>query len=467
MSRKPLLIIFITVFVDLLGFGIVLPLLPRYAEHFLPAEPAAVQSAGDSSSVESEPVPAFGEGVAMTRKHSRRSGMILGCLMASFSAMQFLFAPLWGMVSDRVGRRPVLLIGLAGSMVFYSLFALVTQWGNTGPILGLSPLIWLFVTRIGAGISGATIPTAQAYIADITDENSRGKGMAIIGAAFGIGFIFGPLLGSMFVSDDMTSAPSAAPGYVASALSGLAFLFGLTSLPESLKRDSTIRTKSHGWLKFGALLRVASHHTLGRIVLAIFMTTFAFGLFEMTLATLTKRIGVNDRVNFFVFSYIGLILTLAQGMLVRRLIPRLGELRMAMLGVVLMTVGMFLMGQMASGSFEQQGTDTAASDRAFWNLIAILPVVVVGFAATTPSLQAMLSLNSGGDEQGEVLGVGQSLSALARIVGPVVGLTLQEKNLAYPYWFGGALMGLGIVMVARLKNVIKGRSLDTPVVTGH
>lgn len=467
MSRKPLLIIFITVFVDLLGFGIVLPLLPRYAEHFLPETAAVVESVVGQAPGENQPVPDVGERIKTAGKHSRRSGLILGCLMASFSAMQFLFAPLWGMVSDRIGRRPVLLVGLAGSMVFYALFALVTQWGNAGPILGLSPLVWLFVTRIGAGISGATISTAQAYIADVTDEKSRGKGMAIIGAAFGIGFIFGPLLGSMFVADNLSSAPSAAPGYVASALSGLAFLFGLTSLPESLKRGESSAAKHHGWLKAGALLRVASHRTLGRILLAIFMTTFAFGMFETTLATLTKRIGVNDRVNFFVFSYIGLVLTLAQGLLVRRLIPRLGELRMAICGVVVMTIGLLLLGQVSAASVKQVAADTAGADRAFWNLIAILPVVVVGFSATTPSLQAMLSLNSGSDEQGEVLGVGQSLSALARIAGPMVGLTLQEGNPANPYWFGAALMALGVVMVARLKNVIKARAADGSAMPTH
>jgi MFS transporter, DHA1 family, tetracycline resistance protein len=526
-SRKPLLIIFVTVFIDLLGFGIVLPLLPRYAEHFMPVEIRAeaidaVQQFETPLGTPLEPKEAPQGQSPGTRTRSRQAGMILGCLMASFSAMQFLFAPLWGKLSDRIGRRPVLLVGLAGSTVFYALFALVTQWGNSGPIFGISPLVWLFVTRIGAGISGATIPTAQAYIADNTDEKSRGKGMAIIGAAFGIGFIFGPLLGSMFVPASIDAAPSAAPGYVAAVLSGIAFLYGLMSLPESLKRGSAVRSASHGWLRFGSLLRVLANRSLGPIVLAVFMTTFAFAQFETTLATLTKRIGVNDRNNFFVFAYIGLILTLAQGLLVRRLIPRLGELRMSVGGVILMTAGLFLMGQMASRSqalraatdriaslkidqlvqefeakhqrlpgnydefskeilepndvklwplpadhvysWDMAGKTLSVAERSssaispFWTLIVMLPVVVVGFAATTPALQSMLSLNTSDDEQGEVLGVGQSLSALARIAGPVVGLSLQEKHLAYPYWFGGVLMAFGVVMVMRLKTVIKSGS---------
>ena len=455
-SRKPLLIIFITVFVDLLGFGIVLPLLPGYAEHFLQVQ-SQVEETGESRSAD-ETKPAEiesdlqGHGRQIgTKKRNREDGLILGCLMASFSAMQFLFAPLWGMLSDRIGRRPVLLIGLAGSTLFYLLFALVTQWGNSGPIFGISPLVWLFVTRIGAGIAGATIPTAQAYIADCTDETTRGKGMAIIGAAFGIGFCFGPLLGSMFVPDTLNAPPSAAPGYVAAVLSGFAFLFGLMSLPESLKRDSAISAASHGWLKTGATWHVMTHRALGPIVLAIFLTTFAFAQFETTLAMLTKRLGVSYRGNFYVFSYIGLILTLAQGMLVRRLIPRLGEFRMALIGVVLMTIGLFLIGQ-------------TATTGSFWTLIAVLPVVVIGFSSTTPALQAMLSLNSRDDAQGEVLGVGQSLSSLARIAGPVVGLTLQARDLALPYWFAGFLMAGGIVMVFRLKSVIRAHASDQPTV---
>lgn len=445
MSRKPLLIIFVTVFVDLLGFGIVLPLLPRYAEHFLPAS-ARVESSEQHSSTPAADAPAeetfSAEGVATRIKLTREGGLILGCLMASFSAMQFLFAPLWGMISDRIGRRPVLLIGLAGSTFFYALFALVTQWGNSGPIMGLSPLVWLFITRIGAGIAGATIPTAQAYIADSTDETNRGKGMAIIGAAFGIGFTFGPLLGALFVPSDLNAAPSAAPGYVAAGLSALAFLYGLTSLPESLKRNSAAASSGHGWFKINAMFRVLFHRTLGPIILAVFLTTFAFGQFETTLAMLTKRFGVTDRGNFYVFAYIGLILTLAQGVLVRRLIPRLGEFRMALGGVAMMTVGLLLIGYTANvGSFGM--------------LILVLPVVVVGFSATTPSLQSMLSLSSGNDEQGEVLGIGQSISSLARIAGPVAGMTLQARGLALPYWFGAALMAVGIALVVQLKGITR------------
>ncbi len=404
MSRKPLLIIFITVFIDLLGFAIVLPLLPRYGRHF------------EATKFE------------------------LGLLMASFSAMQFLFAPLWGRLSDRIGRRPVLIVGLAGSTIFYTLFALVTQYGNAGPILGLSPLIWLFITRSGAGIAGATIPTAQAYIADSTDEKSRGKGMAIIGAAFGIGFTFGPLLGAWFVSNDAGGVPSPAPGYVAAALSALATLAAIVLLPESLTTDVASRP-ARKWFDAGAFSKAMSRPHVGLLLATIFLTTFAFAQFETTLSLLTKELGVGDQSNFYVFAYIGLILTLAQGMLVRRLLPKLGEFRMALIGTTLMMAGLGLIGVAA-----------ASTNGGMSLLWYVLPVCVVGFSCTTPSLNSLLSLNTRDDQQGEVLGVGQSVSSLARILGPIAGLSLLEYGRSLPYWMATGLMAVGLLMVFGLRS---------------
>ena len=160
--KASLLVIFLTVFIDLLGFGMVLPLLPIYAKD-------------------------FARQLDLSEGHTQ-VGLLIGLLMSSFSLMQFIFAPLWGRLSDRVGRRPVLMVGLAGSVVFYSLFGIATVYRSL-------PL--LFVSRIGAGIAGATISTAQAYIADATSLENRAKGMALIGAAFGLGFTFGPLFGSL------------------------------------------------------------------------------------------------------------------------------------------------------------------------------------------------------------------------------------------------------------------------------
>lgn len=398
-ARAPLLIIFVTVFIDLLGFGIVLPLLPRYGEH-------------------------FGAG-----------GFMLGLLMAAFSAMQFVFAPVWGRVSDRVGRRPILILGLAGSTASYALFGVATGLGQGGVMLGLGALAWLFITRIGAGIAGATIPTAQAYIADTTGKGERGKGMALIGAAFGIGFTFGPLLGAAFVSAEVGGPPSAAPGYVAAALSGLALLSAIFFLPESLRPDSAPAGRS--WFNLQSMREAVSRPAVGLVLLTMFLTTFAFAQFESTLSLLTLDLQLAARSNFYVFAYVGLILTLSQGILVRRLIPKLGEFRMSLIGTALMAVGLGLVGVV-------QLTDSRPL------LYAIMPISVVGFSALTPSLQSMLSLRSSAAEQGGILGLGQSMTALARILGPIAGITLFEIRGSYPYWTAAALMAAGILLILPL-----------------
>lgn len=401
-SRSGLMMIFVTVFIDLLGFGIVLPLLPRYGKAF------------------------------------DADGITLGLLMASFSAMQFLFAPLWGRVSDHVGRRPILMLGLGGSTVFYALFGYATEVGAEQKTwLGLGVIGWLFISRIGAGIAGATIPTAQAYIADVTGEHERGKGMALIGAAFGIGFTFGPLIGAFFVSDDIHAAPSPYPGYVAAALSGIAFLAAAFLLPESRIRGRAVEPH---WFALRRLTQAIQVPGIGTILLTMFLATFAFAQFESTLALLTKNLGLGDRDNFFVFAYTGFILTLSQGVLVRRLIPRVGEFRMALMGALLMAVGLLCVGW--AGLTGSRGL-----------LFGVLPVAVVGFSCLSPSLQAMLSLRTAESQQGGILGVGQSISALARIAGPAVGIPLFMQAPRMPYYSGAALMGLGLLFVFSLRSL--------------
>ncbi|MEZ6046991.1 MAG: MFS transporter [Planctomycetaceae bacterium] len=352
-GKASLMIIFITVFIDLLGFGIIMPLLPRYGNHFIKGD---------------------------------ESGFTLGLLMSSFSAMQFLFAPIWGRVSDRVGRRPILILGLAGSTISYALFGLATSWQPDTLVLGISPLAWLFITRIGAGIAGATISTSQAYIADVTDIKSRGKGMAMIGAAFGIGFTFGPLIGAAAVGDQVDAPPSSMPGYVASALSGMALLFAILRLPESLNPDS--RPTQRGWMNMGSLGSALTRPAIGQILLMIFLATLAFAQLESTMALLTEHFGLSPRANFYVFAYIGVLLMLSQGFLIRRLIPVLGEKKMAIIGVFLMVAGLIAIAAVAEyGTLNQ--------------MYLVLPLSIVGFAAFNPSIQSMLSLNSSEADQGD------------------------------------------------------------------
>lgn len=414
-SRGSLLIIFLVVFIDLLGFGIVLPLLARYGEHF------------------------------------QASGATLGLLMASFSAMQFLFAPLWGRISDRVGRRPILLMGLAASCTFYCLFGYVTDRKPDELLLGLTPLTWLFIARIGAGIAGATIPTAQAYIADTTDKKNRGKGMALIGAAFGLGFTLGPLLAIGFASNEKGAPPSPAAGYLASGLSALAFLAAIVKLPESLKPGEVDTAGRRKWLQMGTLQR-SLHNPIHRAtLLALFISITSFAQLESTLSLVTERLGMSERQNFYVFAYLGFMMLFFQGYFVRKLLPKVGEKRMAVGGGILLALGLAAIGITAGVAVDSSATIDGRM--ALIKLFAVAPISVAGFSALNPSLQSLISINTPADEQGEVLGVAQSLSALARIVGPLVGIPLlKQVGVQAPYWVATVGMLIAATFVAAIKQ---------------
>jgi len=386
--RGSLLVIFLTVFIDLLGFAMVLPLVPIYAEQFGTDE----------------------------------AGWTIGLLMSSFSIMQFLFAPLWGRLSDRIGRRPVLIIGLLGSTVFYTLFGLASVWKS---------LTWLFITRIGAGIAGATIPTAQAYIADTTTLQTRARGMALIGAAFGLGFTFGPLIGAFSLpSSDAAASPW--PGYAAGILSGIALLLAIELLPESLRPGN--KRQHHDWLDLGAFSDALATPTIPAILLVSFISVVSFGGFETTLSLLLKSEAFNFELRhvFYYFAYIGLTLTIAQGVLVRRLSVRVPERALASAGAVVSLIGFGLL-------------VWASSTASLPLLLVASAVEVTGFALMTPSLQALISRRSDPAKQGGVLGISQSVSAMARIVGPLVAIPLFKASVAYPYYAASGLMIIGLL----------------------
>ncbi|MCI0465030.1 MAG: MFS transporter [Gemmataceae bacterium] len=429
-NRAALLIVFLVVFIDLLGFGIVLPLLPLYATELL--------------------APLFpGEEARVLR------GVLLGLLMASFSLMQFVFAPLWGRLSDRVGRRPILLLGLAGSVAFYGLFAVAAELGAAGSAgLGLA---LLFVARMGAGVAGATIPTAQAVIADSTPPEKRAHGMALIGAAFGIGFTFGPLLGFAALFVDLPSAP----GIAAALLSLGALLLAWKRLPETL-RPGAAPVGRRGWLNFRGLGEVLRMPTVGALVATFFLATFAFGSLESTLALvnkllLTGRVEEADRTitrealqqNFLVFAYVGVVLMLVQGFLYRRLVQRVGEVRFLQLGLALMALGL----GGAVGVLHSRDA-LRSSGLLLPVALTVMTVAVMGFAFLTPSVQALVSRRSDPTRQGEVLGVNQSAAALARILGPFLGVTLFFVTPSHeiPYLLGAALLLLVFVWSLRIRQ---------------
>jgi DHA1 family tetracycline resistance protein-like MFS transporter len=407
-SKGSLLVIFLTVFIDLLGFGMVLPLLPLYAKAF---------ELGDQG----------------------EHGWQLGLLMAIFSIMQFFFSPLWGRVSDRIGRRPVIIVGLIGSVVCYALFGFAA-------IQQSLPL--LFISRMGAGIAGATISTAAAYIADVTTREKRAKGMALIGVSFGLGFTFGPLLAwaallsaktpatapveapvtltsaAETTSDATTKAAqdrqqyqsvtrSPLPGFVAAGLSFVALLLAIFLLPESLRPGSS---HTHlGVFDLRALRDSVSTPTIGALLLTSFLSVTAFGGFETTAALLLNDPDKGFQLEFgrvpLFFAYIGITLSIVQGGIVRRLSTRLSEVTMAAIGFILTALGFVLI--------------ILATNSQSWPLLFIATAVSVGgFAFTTPSLSALISRRSDPERQGGIMGVSQGVSALARIAGPLFAVPL-------------------------------------------
>jgi DHA1 family tetracycline resistance protein-like MFS transporter len=425
-GRGSLLIIFLTVFIDLLGFGIVLPLLPVYGKQF-----------------------AADHGLS-----AAQVGWTVGLLMSVFSAMQFLFLPVWGKLSDRFGRRPILLLGLAASALCYTLFGLATVWRS---------LTWIFVARIGAGIAGATISTAQAYIADTTTTENRAKGMALIGAAFALGFTLGPLIGaaSLFIGADQGLSPW--PGYFAAGLSGTAFLLAIWLLPES--KRSTGHIEEHALLDRSGLRTALSTPSLGWLLFASMIGLISFASFESTLALavtelcqpllneadsggflmrLIERIrefgfAGTDEIQLVVvlgtFAYLGFVSTLAQGFLVRRVAGRVSDGSMAVGGSLAAVVGFALLA-------------AALTRHAYGLLCVAMAIVIVGFAFITPALQSLISRRSSPSQQGHVLGVAQSLASLARILGPVLGIRLLAYSAPTPFWISVAVMIAATLLTA-------------------
>lgn len=413
--RTALGVVFATVCVDLLGFGLVMPLLPVYGKELL--------------------------------AHYRASsaGWILAVLMVSFSIMQFVFAPVWGRISDHVGRRPVLLASLLASAVFYWLFGLASVWGSLG---------WMFAARIGAGIASATIPTAQAYIADVTTPQRRARGMALVGAAFGLGFTLGPLVGVVALGIDGQSdgpgALSAWPGYLAGTLSALALAVAWFFLPEPARTsDLPIRQKGLDWRRLRQALAVPS---IGQLLAAAFLAVFALASFEGTIslsidAKLTEQslgrpgttgLGQYQRL-LLLFAYIGLIQCLVQGVVVRRLASRLSDARLAGAGAILALAGFVLLA-VAVGP-QVPGTT---------GLMVASAVVVAGLAFVFPAVQSLISRRTGPTEQGGVLGAGESISSVARITGVFFGVRAFKQAAGLPYWSSAILMALtlGLVLAA-------------------
>ena len=391
---SPLVVIFLTVFIDLLGFGIIIPLLPFYAERF--------------------------GGSAQT----------VALLSASFSAMQFIFMPIWGRLSDRIGRRPILLLGLFGSFGSYLLFGLA----------GSLPL--LFLSRMFAGVAGATVSTAQAFIADTTTPENRAKGMGLVGAAFGLGFIFGPAIGGLLSRFGHTVPP-----LFASALSLANFIAAWFLLPESRPAHIPVTDRVAG-SRFAAFKKALTRPTLPVLLLVYFLVVSAFSGFETTFALFSeKRFGFTEETIGYLFAYVGLVLSIVQGGIVGRVVPRFGEERVVPAAIVTLALGLALL----------------PLSHSLPMLFLANAVLSVGMGFNSPSLVSLISQHSDPEDQGGILGVSQSLGSLARIAGPAWGGFLFDHfGIAMPYVSSAAVMLLAALVATVGLRVTASRGVQAP-----
>lgn len=358
-------IVFATVFIDLIGFGIVLPLLPIYARRF------------------------------------EESAALIGLLVASDSLMQFVAAPLWGRASDRFGRRPVLLIGLLGSTLSYTMF------GLAGSFLAL------LASRVVAGASGGTAGVAQAYLADLTPPEERAQAMGLIGAAYGLGFIVGPALGGI-----ASQWGDAAPGLLAAALAGTNCLFAWFMLPETRPRASARPAAAVRW------------EGLVRPLAVMFATTLAFTVMYVVFPLFCDRVlGLPRARVSYLYVFIGVVSALVQGWLIRRLSPRLGERTMAVAGALALAAGFALV--------------PLAGASGVAGMLGALLLVAAGFGFVGPSVTGWVSRATPADDQGRALGLLQSAGAIARIAGPpAAGAIYQAAGSRAPFVVAAVVAGM-------------------------
>jgi len=381
-GRSPLVVLFLTVFIDLMGFGIVIPLLPIYAKQ-MNATPFAA-----------------------------------GALIAVYSLMQLVFAPAWGRISDDIGRRPVLLMCLAGSAMSYLLLA------------GAWRLEVLFFARLLAGVAGASIPVAQAYIADVTGPAERARGMGLIGAAFGLGMVIGPALGG-----GLSLLGPRVPEGFAAGLCLVNVLVAAYRLPESLPGSVGRPAPFRHPLSLASLRDAAARPGAAALLAVFFLVTLGFAVLEGTFSlAAADRYGYSQTQVDWLWVYMGLVAVVVQGWLVGRLARRLPERALIVLGSA--ALGLGFLGIPFAGSAI--------------GLLTALALVVGGQGLASPSLSSLISKTVEESVYGEALGVSQSLSAGARVLGPAGGGLIFSRFDASAAYLAAAACAAGALGLSLL-----------------
>jgi MFS family permease len=378
-------VLFLIVLIDLIGFGLVIPLLPFYGERFA-ATPQQVT-----------------------------------VLMATFSAMQMLAAPVWGRLSDRAGRRPVLMVSMTAAALAY-------LW------LAFADALWmLFAARALAGICAGNIAAAQAYVADVTPPEKRAHGMGMIGAAFGLGFIIGPALGGVVAGNNLATADLRTPGLIACGLSLAALLGVLLVLKESLPAGLPPRPRKG---RLAALRDALARKSLARLLVVFFLAILAFGGMEATFALWAMaQFGWGPAQIGYIFTYVGVLSAVMQGGLIGRLAARFGEEKLLVAGLLLIALGLLSI--------------PAAHDLPV--LLIAVSCLALGMGAMQPSLNSLISRRAGVEEQGEVLGVAQSVASLSRVLGPLLaGALFAGLGRDSPFLAGMVLVAVAATLSWRL-----------------
>lgn len=398
-KKRVLLIAFITVFLDLIGFGVIIPIQPFYAE-FLGASPTLVTMLG-----------------------------------AAYSLMQFLFAPMWGRMSDRWGRRPIILFGITTSIVGYTIFGLADT------------LLVLFASRLLTGFGNANIGAAQAIIADVTDEKDRAKGMGLIGAAFGLGFIFGPAIGGALGQISPT-----APAFGAAILAGMNLVSAFFLLPETNTSKGAVSSGGHHrpGLSLAALKDALQRKSVAPLLGVTLITILAFALMEQIVGLyigntwVGVQAGTGDHlkeaasITSIFLVVVGVTATIVQGGLIGRLSSRFGERKLIVFGVLIMALGMFLAPVLLS----------APQNWFFLSVGAVL--FALGMGVFNPSTTSFLSQNVSKQDQGAMLGLNQSMASLGRIIGPLIAGPIFEVGIDQPFFVAGILLILGFFLALKL-----------------
>lgn len=430
-QRRGVFTVWLIIFIDLLGFGIVLPSLPYFVQIF--EVPGWMESAAGA--------------IGLGRS---RGGILVGVILTGYSLMQFIFAPIWGRLSDRVGRKPILALSTSGFAVTWVIFAFAPSFTV------------LLISRMLAGVCAANISTAQAYMADVFPAERRSKGMGLIGMAFGLGFVFGPAIGGALVSetvlgwlgwsptDDMQAfrrAQLMVPSLFAAGLSAIAFLLTITRMQESLSAE--LRGKRSRKGRIAQLVEGLRRPAIGPMLVVYLIVTLGFANLEAMFTQFNADyLELDASHNAWVFVVIGLTLAFVQGGLIGRLSKALGPPKVLLIGLAGLTGAMFLFGY-------QVRINEFVGVNQFVLLLFFSFLIGAFNGLCNPSVLAIISSHARAEDQGGTMGFTASAATLGRIIGPLLGGYIYDRfGPEIPFAVGGTLIGIGMLLFIARWGVI-------------